>query len=367
MSNSNDEIISRCDAALAALRSNLLQTEEGSDSRTSKLRFGKMIWTPSPEKDQATPPRADREGPGSGPTSMAESDPLATRAARYLEELEEAVAELMAQVKQLRYQKEWSEAAYGELSEKLVAVHKEKRLNAMALSKADAEIARLEKALAERAKASAHAPEQPGPSPRDEDEICYAVDDLSSQMDSLQQGNMALRADLEAAEARIAAMEKQQRIVLEALNNDGQVRKLGELLVAAGVVSQGQLEEALQQQAASPKRRVGAILLEKGHTGEDEIAQTVACQLNLPLVYPNQETLNPEAARMLAEDICIEHQCVALRSTSNRVFVAMANPQDQEAIDIIEHSCGREVVPLVATPSGVASAIRSVFNGRQLV
>jgi Na+-transporting NADH:ubiquinone oxidoreductase subunit NqrC len=189
-----------------------------------------------------------------------------------------------------------------------------------------------------------------------------AVRRLTAEVTSLRKANMCLRAALEDSEAKMAAKERQQQILLETLVTNGQMRKMGEILVGAGVITREQLQEALTEQEASPERMLGAILVEKGQVREEDVAQAVACQARLPVVDLSEKMVSPEAARLLDEALCKKHQCIPVRTTQDQVFLAMTNPRDSAAMAATERASGRRVVPLVATPSGICCAINTVFG-----
>lgn len=56
-----------------------------------------------------------------------------------------------------------------------------------------------------------------------------------------------------------------------------QDKKLGEILVDMGMVTQGQVEEALKEQSAGNKKRIGEILVEKG-LAEKEVRRALLVQ-----------------------------------------------------------------------------------------
>ena len=68
---------------------------------------------------------------------------------------------------------------------------------------------------------------------------------------------------------------------IRAFDAHGHKRRMGTILVEAGVLTQEQLDAALAEQAANPQRRVGTIVVERGFTSEEVIARILAAQLRL--------------------------------------------------------------------------------------
>jgi type IV pilus assembly protein PilB len=61
-------------------------------------------------------------------------------------------------------------------------------------------------------------------------------------------------------------------------------KKMGQLLLAAGLITEDQLVEALDKQKQTKRRRLGKILVEMGLTQEENICRALSAQLNLPFV-----------------------------------------------------------------------------------
>ncbi|MCC6489450.1 MAG: hypothetical protein IT364_18275 [Candidatus Hydrogenedentes bacterium] len=144
---------------------------------------------------------------------------------------------------------------------------------------------------------------------------------------------------------------------------DGRRRRMGDILVDAGVISREQLEEALRQQQDQPQRRLGAILVEMGLAEGDIIAQVLACQLKLPFTRLEQQIPEEAAVRLVSGRLASHHRCIPVRVDEDTVVVAMANPMDLIAIEDMELSTGRRVDPVVASDADIAKAIEWFYGG----
>ena len=71
-----------------------------------------------------------------------------------------------------------------------------------------------------------------------------------------------------------------------------QRKRLGDILVEAGVISGQQLQEALTKQKILGKR-LGKVLVDTGITTEDSIATTLAAQMSIPYLNLNEITITP--------------------------------------------------------------------------
>lgn len=139
------------------------------------------------------------------------------------------------------------------------------------------------------------------------------------------------------------------------------VGRLGTMLREAGVVSEGQLEEAFARQETSGER-LGEALEALGHADERDIARTLARQLRLPYRDTIEDSdLDFAVARLVSEGVARQSRCLPLQWRNGRLVVAMADPFDLETINALEASVRARVDAVVAPPSAIAAAIDQVF------
>ncbi len=136
---------------------------------------------------------------------------------------------------------------------------------------------------------------------------------------------------------------------------------LGTLLLRAGVISEPQLEEALERQAASG-RKLGSVLVDLGHTDEDTIARTLADQKGLEYVSLISYDISRDAAAQVSERLARREQMIPIGYRDNAVVLAMADPLDIAAMDDVRLRTGLEVLPVVATASQIAWAIQKYIT-----
>ena len=133
-------------------------------------------------------------------------------------------------------------------------------------------------------------------------------------------------------------------------------RRIGEVLVAQGLLSEDQLAELLQQQqatpAGAPRKRLGRLVIETGRATEMDVAQALAEALTLRLVDLGRTIVHPEAVKLLNRAVA-ERTGVLVLSTERggaRITVATADPTNVMALDDVKLYTGAtEVVVLVET------------------
>lgn len=150
---------------------------------------------------------------------------------------------------------------------------------------------------------------------------------------------------------------------LTGFDNAGRRRRMGEILVQAGVLTPLQLERALNIQQEQPQRRLGAILIELGYAESDVIAQVLAAQARVPFVRLDEDEPDPHAVRLVSERLAMHHVCIPVRTDDDgRLILAMANPMDLIAIEDVEHATGRSVDPVAASADGIQQAIKAYYG-----
>jgi type IV pilus assembly protein PilB len=139
-------------------------------------------------------------------------------------------------------------------------------------------------------------------------------------------------------------------------------RRLGELLVAAGVLTGEQVEEAIHRRL--PGERFGSVLLRIGFATEDDIADAVATQLRLPRIDVTYERPAPEVVDRVPARLAERHEVLPLRIDEDGALVlATADPSDVVALDDIRMAAAvRTVRPVVTTAAALVLARRRAYR-----
>ncbi|MCC6502833.1 MAG: Flp pilus assembly complex ATPase component TadA [Deltaproteobacteria bacterium] len=139
------------------------------------------------------------------------------------------------------------------------------------------------------------------------------------------------------------------------------VKKIGELLVESGLITEGQLHESLQA-SKEGRQRLGAVIVHKGYATEMDIAQTLAFQLGIPFVDISKAQVDPEAVGLVPERLAKQHVLMPLTQEHRVLRVAMADPLNLRAIDDLRFSTEMEIQPSVATLSDIDAAINTHYH-----
>ena len=132
--------------------------------------------------------------------------------------------------------------------------------------------------------------------------------------------------------------------------------RLGEVLVRSGVLTDEQLSEALASQEAEGGK-LGEVLVRLQIADAETIARSLAEQKGLQYTHLTTYPVDRDAASYLPERIARRLQAIPIGFKDGDVILAMADPLDIETIDDVRLRTGRQVVPVVTTPSQIEYAI----------
>ncbi len=137
-------------------------------------------------------------------------------------------------------------------------------------------------------------------------------------------------------------------------------KKIGELLLQEGLISQEQLSRALEDQSQSGER-VGAALIKLGYIGEDVLAEFIARQFHVPQVNLSKLTIPREVITIIPLDISQKYQAVPFGLMGNTLNVAMADPGNLFVVDDIRFLTRKSIQIHVASESIIKKTIAQFY------
>ena len=138
-------------------------------------------------------------------------------------------------------------------------------------------------------------------------------------------------------------------------------RKIGEILIEDGLLSKVQLEEALAQQNEKGGL-LGSILIEKHFVGEESLVSALGKQFKIPYLPLKSYSINPDMAEILPAAFCHENQAVAFDCDHKKVYVAVADPMNEAAIEKIKTLTGRIPQVFLSRISEILNAIYFIYH-----
>ena len=139
-------------------------------------------------------------------------------------------------------------------------------------------------------------------------------------------------------------------------------KKIGEILIEKGLLTQAQLEAALRNQLILGGH-IGTCLLELGFVDEEQFARTLAEALDFPYASTEKLRGSPVAARrLLSKALVEEHQVVPIDLQGQTLHVAMVDPKNLLLVDALAFASSCKIVPWVAPEVRIVEAMELLYD-----
>jgi type IV pilus assembly protein PilB len=136
--------------------------------------------------------------------------------------------------------------------------------------------------------------------------------------------------------------------------------------VEAHIVTREQLEDILSVQKKDG-RRIGTLLVEAGLVTETQVTQILSQQLSVPWVSLYHIDFSRQLLNLVSEDLA-ERYCLVpifvrkVRGLGQTLYVAMDDPSDEKAQSEVGQFSGLPVRAMIAPPSDIRAAIRAYYS-----
>jgi len=138
-------------------------------------------------------------------------------------------------------------------------------------------------------------------------------------------------------------------------------KKIGELLIEAGILSENDLAAILVIQKNTGKR-FGEIVVENGNVTEDQLIEVLEFKLNISRVNLKNLIIDPSIPRLIGETIAKRHTAIPIYKENNVLTLAMNDPLNIMALDDVRIATGMQIKPVLATNSDILSAIDRFYG-----
>ncbi|MDP3048756.1 MAG: type IV-A pilus assembly ATPase PilB [Thermodesulfovibrionales bacterium] len=139
--------------------------------------------------------------------------------------------------------------------------------------------------------------------------------------------------------------------------------KLGQILIASGVITEEQLNEALKLQKRGGGR-LGTNLVKLGHITEDKLVTFLSKQYGMSAIDLAEYKIDSSVLKLITADMAKKYMIMPLTRTGATLTVAMADPSNVFAVDDIKFMTGYNVEVVIATESALINAITTYYGGK---
>src|SRR5437016_5772834 len=140
-------------------------------------------------------------------------------------------------------------------------------------------------------------------------------------------------------------------------------RRLGDVLVAQGLITQDGLARAIAAQKGTSER-LGSVLLRLNLVAEEQLLGSLSRQYGVPSIAVSQLEIDPEALNLVPAQIAKKHADLPIKRVGNMLTLAMADPTDVFALDNVAFMTNLQILPLVAPEVATREGIERHYEGQ---
>jgi type IV pilus assembly protein PilB len=140
--------------------------------------------------------------------------------------------------------------------------------------------------------------------------------------------------------------------------------RLGEILVKESLITQDQLQKALEFQRSNGGK-LGSCLTKMGFITDDDITGVLSRQYGVPSINLKYYEIDPTVIKLIPQDTAARYQVIPLSRVGSVLTIAMTDPTNVFAMDDIKFMTGFNVEPVVASESAIGEAIVRFYGGAE--
>ncbi len=138
-------------------------------------------------------------------------------------------------------------------------------------------------------------------------------------------------------------------------------KRLGEMLVDVGVITEEQLGEALAMQKGSGKR-LGTVLVDEHFITETQLIDTLRMQLGIDFIDLNKAKIDPAMVSLVPKAIAKKERVVPVKLERDTLYLAMEDPMNFMAIEAVKNATRKRVVAMIAYSRSIDRALNVLYE-----
>jgi type IV pilus assembly protein PilB len=138
-------------------------------------------------------------------------------------------------------------------------------------------------------------------------------------------------------------------------------RHLGDILIEEGKITADQLQQALAWQEQHPGIHLGDILVDMGFCSREQVTAALANKLGIPYVKLGEYEIPPHVLRLVPADIAIQHNVLPLARRDNHLIIAMENPLDWEAMELLRFHTNHNIEAVITSSAEIGKVLDKYY------
>ena len=142
-------------------------------------------------------------------------------------------------------------------------------------------------------------------------------------------------------------------------------KRLGDILVNTGAITDTQLSEALKMQKVVGKK-LGEILVEQNIVSEDTIIDSIEMQTGIKKIDLNSVDFDRKAITLISQKLCEKYILIPFGFENNKIKVAMSDPLNIFAIDDVTIASGFAIETYISRKDEIRKLIEVYYSSQQI-
>ena len=138
-------------------------------------------------------------------------------------------------------------------------------------------------------------------------------------------------------------------------------KRIGEILIEEGLLTDDQLETALTIQKGKGKK-LGKVLVELGYITDIQVTESLTKQLSLKMVDCNDYSPSKELLAMVPRTTAEQKLVLPLELNEKNLLIAMANPLDWETIEDLSFETGLKISVAISSENNIIESIETLYD-----
>jgi type IV pilus assembly protein PilB len=140
------------------------------------------------------------------------------------------------------------------------------------------------------------------------------------------------------------------------------IRRIGQVLVDLGFMTEEQLEITLAEQHQRPGELLGRVAMDLGFISDEQLMQGLAEQMGLQTIIVSETDLAPEVLGRITEPMAQMYRVIPIHFEDNRLTIATCDPQNLAVQDELRTFLGYEIRLLVSTEHDIQQSLDKYFD-----
>ncbi|MGV3606144.1 MAG: GspE/PulE family protein [Planctomycetaceae bacterium] len=140
------------------------------------------------------------------------------------------------------------------------------------------------------------------------------------------------------------------------------MRRIGQILVDLGFITDQQLEILLEEQVTRPGTLLGKIAIEMNMINEEQLVQALSEQMGMQVVELGDVNFTQEILRSISESMAQLYRVVPIALDGNRLTVATCDPQNIMIQDELRSLLGMDIRVVIAAETDLKKCLDRNYN-----